>query len=381
MAAAGQVRVVRAEDVAHMGITEVLRHMSRVFRAYRTLVAALHRDRPSLAILIDFPDVNFRLAKHCKRLGIPVLWFVSPQLWAWKRRRLRWVRSRVSKMLVIFPFEEPFYRARGVDAEFVGHPLAALPLPTTSREAYAADNNLDPAAEWIALLPGSRQKEVESNLPSLLEGVGNLDVRQHHEYLLPVASTLSQSWMSAYIARWVRSNERRLRRIPVIRLVPDARPALHHARAAIVASGTATVQALTIGNPFVVVYRVSPLTFALAKRLIRYPAEISTRLGDPSQLVDADGNLPIAMVNLIAGRRIVPELINDRFNPAELAVALRPLLADTPARAQIIVDLAATRARLLPAPTANPIQRVCDVVEALLNPTQSGKGQTPGRSV
>jgi lipid-A-disaccharide synthase len=364
-----------------MGITEVLRHMPRVFRAYRTLVAALQRDRPALAILIDFPDVNFRLAKHCKRLGIPVLWFVSPQLWAWKRRRLRWVRQRVSKMLVIFPFEAPFYRARGVDAEFVGHPLAALPLPTISRETYAADNNLDPAAEWIALLPGSRQKEVEANLPSLLEGVGNLDVRQHHEYLLPVASTLSPQWMKDYIAQWVRSNERSLRRIPVIRLVPDARAALYHARASIVASGTATVQALTIGNPFVVVYRVSPLTFALAKRLIRYPAEICAPLGDPATLKDADGNLPVAMVNLIAGRRIVPELINDRFNPAELAAALRPLLADTPVRAQMITDLAAARIRLLPTPTSDPIRRVCDVVEALLNPTQPGEAQTPGGSV
>ena len=377
MAATGQARVIRAEDVAHMGITEVLRHMPRVFRAYRSLVAALRRNRPTLAILIDFPDVNFRLAKHCKRLGIPVLWFVSPQLWAWKRRRLRWVQQRVSRMLVIFPFEEPFYRARGVDATFVGHPLAALPLPTISRESYAAENNLDPAAEWIALLPGSRQKEVEANLPSLLEGIGNLDVRQHHEYLLPVASTLSPQWMKDYIARWVRSNDRSLRRIPVIRLVPDARAALQHARASIVASGTATVQALTIGNPFVVVYRVSPLTFALAKRLIRYPAEI----GDPAQLQDADGNLPIAMVNLIAGRRIVPELINDRFNPGELAAALRPLLADTPTRAQMIADLAAARAHLLPTPTADPVQQVCDTALALLTPSLPPEGQTPSSSV
>jgi lipid-A-disaccharide synthase len=366
MAAAGQTRVIRAEDVAHMGITEVLRHMPRVFRACRALVAALQRDRPALAILIDFPDVNFRLAKHCKRLGIPVLWFVSPQLWAWKRRRLRWVQQRVSKMLVIFPFEAPFYRARGVDAEFVGHPLATLPLPTISREAYAAEHGLDPASEWITLLPGSRQKEVEANLPGLLDGVGNLDIRQHHEYLLPVASTLSHEWLQAYIAQWIRSNERNLRRIPVIRLVPDARAALHHARAAIIASGTATVQALTIGNPFIVVYRVSPLTFALAKCLIRYPAEIPASL-------DADGNLPIAMVNLIAGRRIVPELLNDRFTAANLAAALRPLLADTPARAQMITDLAETRVKLLPTRASNPIQRVCDIALELLAPIPQPK--------
>ena len=129
MESAGQTRIVRAEDVAHMGITEVIRHMPYVFSQYRKLVRAIQRDRPDVAILIDFPDVNFRLAKHCKRLGIPVVWFVSPQLWAWKRRRIRWVQQRVSKMLVIFPFEEPFYRNHGVDAEFVGPSVGCTSPP------------------------------------------------------------------------------------------------------------------------------------------------------------------------------------------------------------------------------------------------------------
>ena len=129
MASAGQTRIVRAEDVAHMGITEVIRHAPYIYSQFRKLVHHIKQTRPSVAILIDFPDVNFRLAKHLKRLEIPVIWFVSPQLWAWKKRRLRWVQQRVDKMLVIFPFEEPFYRNRKVAAEFVGHPLAALPLP------------------------------------------------------------------------------------------------------------------------------------------------------------------------------------------------------------------------------------------------------------
>src|SRR6185437_16292951 len=146
----GQERVVRAEDVAHMGITEVLRNAPRVYASYRRLVRAIERERPALAILIDFPDVNFRLAKHCKRLGVPVLWFVSPQLWAWKRKRLRWVQQRVNRMMVIFPFEETFYRARGVDAAFVGHPLAQLTLPSGTREEYAVRHRLDPEKTWIA---------------------------------------------------------------------------------------------------------------------------------------------------------------------------------------------------------------------------------------
>jgi lipid-A-disaccharide synthase len=144
-----------------------------------------------------------------------------------------------------------------------------------------------------------------------------------------------------------------------ITLVPDAREALHHARASIVASGTATVQAAVIGNPFVVVYKVSPLTFAAAKRLIRYPAEI------PAQQ-DAHGNLPIAMVNLIAGRRIVPELIQHQFTAANVAAALKPLLADTPERAQMLTDLADLRHRLTPTSASTPIQQVADAVEAIL---------------
>ena len=127
MEAAGLDRIVRAEDVAHMGITEVIRHMPRVYKAYRSLVAAIRQRRPDVAVLIDFPDVNFRLARELKKLGIPVIYFVSPQLWAWKRRRLRWVQQRVTRMMVIFPFEERFYRARGVEVRCVGHPLAELP--------------------------------------------------------------------------------------------------------------------------------------------------------------------------------------------------------------------------------------------------------------
>jgi lipid-A-disaccharide synthase len=360
MEMAGQIRVVRAEDVAHMGITEVLRHMPRVYGAYRRLVASIKRERPDLAILIDFPDVNFRLAKHCKRLGVPVLWFVSPQLWAWKRRRLRWVQQRVSKMLVIFPFEEAFYRARGVDAEFVGHPLAALPLPSILREEYAQQHSLDPRKQWIALLPGSRKKEIRLNLPIMLETADDLSIGLGREFLLPVASTVSRAWVQEQIRFWTDPIDRNSKpRRTNVHLLPDARAALYHSHAAVVASGTATVQTLTIGNPFVVVYRVSRLTFALAKQLIRYPKEIPA----PE---DADGNLPIGMVNLVAGRRIVPELLNDRFTAENVASALRPLLDETQERARMIADLAETRAKLSVG-VSNPINRVCDVVETLLS--------------
>jgi lipid-A-disaccharide synthase len=372
MEAAGQTRIVPAENVAHMGITEVLRHAPFIFAQYRRLVASLKRDCPALAILIDFPDVNFRLAKHCKRLGIPVVWFVSPQLWAWKRSRLRWVQQRVDRMLVIFPFEAPFYRNRKVDAQFVGHPLATLPLPTISREEYAAEHGLHPQSTWIALLPGSREKEVLANLPTILKVEHHLDLLwSPYEFILPVASTLSHEFVEGIVKELEDSY-----RFAKVHLVPDAREALHHARASVVASGTATVQALTIGNPFIVVYRVSRLTFAIAKRLIRYPAEV----GDEATLKDSDGNLPIAMPNLIAGRRIVPELLNKRFTAANLAAELRPLLDDTPARSKMITDLAETRARLLPDAASNPIRRVCDAAQQLLS-REGASPPNPGRPV
>jgi lipid-A-disaccharide synthase len=393
---AGQERIVRAEDVAHMGITEVLRHAPRVYNSYRRLVASIKKRRPDAAILIDFPDVNFRLARELKKLDIPVIYFVSPQLWAWKRSRLRWVQQRVSRMMVIFPFEEKFYRARGVNAKFVGHPLAELPLPTIARDDYATNAaseisqdhwhyscgivdppdltplrdwakpneeskisyKLDVQKTWIALLPGSRMGEIFSNLPLMVEAAYQLG--DEYEFLLPIAKTISHKQLDQ-IRYELGDNYLARPNPPRITLVPDAREALHHARAAIVASGTATVQAAVIGNPFVVVYKVSPLTFRLAKRLVQYPAEIW-----PPNQTTPDGNLPIAMVNLIAGRQIVPELIQDRFTAANVAAALSPLLADTPERARMIANLAEVRQTLQPPEKAGSIDQVCDAVDALL---------------
>ena len=388
MAAAGQHRIARAEDVAHMGITEVLRHAPFIYRQYRKLVASIKADRPHIAILIDFPDVNFRLAKHLRRAGVPVVWFVSPQLWAWKRARIKWVQQFVDRMLVIFPFEEPFYRNRGVDASFVGHPLAfdATP-PTALREEYAAAHNLDPARTWIALLPGSRWKEVRANLPVLHElAVTDLfsasaahttfdggdttappdpSAYTRYEFLLPVASTIDATALRAFLAeldceqlRYFGPTETSPTPRPRITLVPDARDALRHARASVVASGTATVLAAIVGNPFVAVYRVSSLTFALAKKLVEYPPEVP-------RMLDRDGNPPVAMVNLIAGRRIVPELLQSRFTAAGVAAALAPLLTDTPERQAQIAALAEVRKQLF-APTS-PIEQVAGAVLSLLD--------------
>ncbi|WP_317890420.1 lipid-A-disaccharide synthase [Granulicella paludicola] len=390
MEAAGQQRIVRAEDVAHMGITEVIRHAPFIYRQYRKLVAGIKAERPDVAVLIDFPDVNFRLAKNLHRLGVPVVWFVSPQLWAWKRSRLRWVQERVSRMLVIFPFEETFYRNRGVDATFVGHPLAAAAAPPAlSRVDYAACYGLDPERTWIALLPGSRWKEIRSNLPALHELAisdlfsasaayttfdgGNTTAPRdptaytRYEFLLPVASTIQPQALRDYIStldaehlRYFGATEHdpNLPR-PRLTLVPDAREALHHARASVVASGTATVLAAIVGNPFVVVYRVSALTFALAKKLVEYPPELPA----PH---DSDGNAPVGMVNLIAGKRIVPELLQSRFTAANVANALGPLLTDSPERAAQMDALEQVRTKLRS--DGSPIAHVVETVLSLMRP-------------
>jgi lipid-A-disaccharide synthase len=298
-------RIVRSEDVAHMGITEVVRHMPRIYAEFQKLKASLRRERPDVAILIDFPDVNLRLAEKLHRLGVPVMYFVSPQLWAWKKRRIERVKKYVTRMLVIFPFEVDFYRGHGVDAEFVGHPLAELPLPTISREKFAKENGLDPTKEWIGMLPGSRRQQVRLNLPQML-GAGRLLLKdKSYEFLLPVAPTLDPGFVQSVIGKSGASG------LPV-RLVSDARLALFYARGSIVSSGTATVDAALIGNPFVVVYRLSKTSYAVAKRVVKVPH--------------------VAMVNLVAGSRLVPELIQGDFTAVRVVENLQPLLEDGSAR-------------------------------------------------
>jgi lipid-A-disaccharide synthase len=367
MESAGLHRVIKAEDVAVMGITEVLLHMPRIYRSYRKLVASIRANPPQVAVLIDFPDVNLRLAKQLKKLNVPVIYLVSPQLWAWKQKRLRLVQERVSKMLVIFPFEESFYAARGVTVEFVGHPLADDPLPTISREELAQQTTsvspggerhvLDPKKPWIGLLPGSRVGEMLHNLPELVKAAYALG--NEYEFLVPIAPTLTVRQISKLqfnLGSWSPADGPP----PRISFVRDAAAVLFHADASVVSSGTATVLAALMGKPFIVVYKVSALSYAIAKRVIRYPAEISAPL-------DEQGHPPVAMVNLIAGRRVVPELLQHRFTPENMQAALLPLLGDTPQRAAMLTGLAEVRAILHP--VGRPaMERAAASVLAVLQP-------------
>ena len=337
MRAAGCDTVVDAKDLAVVGITEILSHLPKILGLYRQLIAEADRRSPDLAIVIDSPAFNWRVARQMKKRGIPTVYYVAPQFWAWRQGRVRLLRDYIDKALVIFPFEEQFYRERGVDATFVGHPLAELPHPTIERSDYSAQFHLDPARFWITLMPGSRVKEVGMNLPTILESASQLG--SDYEFLLPVAPTLDRSFLLSLIGQ---------RRIA---LVPDALPALWHSRAGIVASGTATVEAAMMNTPFVMVYRVSPLTYLLGKPRVKVPR--------------------FAMVNLIAEEEVVPELVQHDFTAGKVVARLNEILPGGPVRDRMLEGLARVRARLR-APQAgsgaieHPADRAADIILSLL---------------
>jgi lipid-A-disaccharide synthase len=312
MRAAGCDTVVDAKDLSVVGITEILSHLPKIYGLYRHLIREADRRKPDLTIVIDSPAFNWRVSRQMKKRGVPTVYYVAPQFWAWRQGRVRLLRDYIDKALVIFPFEEQFYRERGVDATFVGHPLAELPQPTIERHDYAAQFSLDPAKQWITLMPGSRVKEVRMNLPTILESAVLLG--SDYEFLLPVAPTLDRNFLTTLIG------DRR------ITLVPDALPALCHSRAGIVASGTATVEAAMMNTPFVMVYRVSPLTYLLGKPRVKVPH--------------------FAMVNLIAGEQVVPELVQHDFNAQNVVSRLQEILPDGSPRERMLKSLAQVKARL-----------------------------------
>jgi lipid-A-disaccharide synthase len=391
MEAAGLERVVRSEDMAVMGLTEVVLHLPRIYREFRKLKKAVNDParRPDVAVLIDFPEIHFRLARALHRLGIPVIYFVSPQLWAWKKRRIKLVREYVRRMLVIFPFEEPFYRDQGVSAEFVGHPLAELPLPAIGREEYARQTpflhqdqwnygpydladlpegtgsidgkihyELDPQKKWIALLPGSRMGEISRNLSGMVDAAALLG--NQYEYIVPLAPTLTERQIRSI--QYDLGNRLLPEKPPRITFVRDAPAALLHARVSVVASGTATVEAALMGNPFVVVYRVSPVTYAIARRVVKVAH--------------------VAMVNLISGKRIVPELIQHDFTATNIVQHLEPLLPDGLPRQSMMKELARIRGLLSCRPAgqngkSGAIERVAEItLEELRTASPEREGES-----
>jgi lipid-A-disaccharide synthase len=343
MRAAGCDTVVDAKDLAVVGITEILGHLPKIYGLFQRLIREADKRTPDLAIVIDSPAFNWRVAREMKKRRIPTVYYVAPQFWAWRQGRVRLLRDYIDKALVIFPFEEQFYRERGVDATFVGHPLADLPAPAITREEYAVRFHLDPAKPWITLMPGSRVKEVRMNLPTILEAAKQLG--EVYEFLLPVAPTLDRSFLESMIG------EQRAGKGKIVE-VDESLPALYHSRAGIIASGTATVEAAMMGTPFVMVYRVSPLTYLLGKPRVKTPY--------------------FAMVNLIAEEEVVPELVQSDFTAQTILYKLAPLLADGPRRDRMLEGFARVKARLR-APQApldrpqSPADRAAEIILSIRN--------------
>jgi lipid-A-disaccharide synthase len=303
-------------ELAVVGLVEVLRHLPRFRTIFNGVLAEVERHPPDVAVLVDYPDFNLRLAGALHRRGVPVVYYVSPQLWAWRGGRMKHIRRSVARVLVIFPFEERLYREAGVPVTFVGHPLVDTVRPEADRASFLRTLDLDPARPTLAVLPGSRPKELGHNLPALVGALRLIAARRPDvQPVLALAPSLERGPVDTLA-----------RGLPLRVVAGRTHGVVGTAAAALVASGTATVETALLGTPMVVVYRVSPLTYALGRPLVRV-----------SQF---------AMVNLIAGRPIVPELIQRDFTPERVAAEALALL-DDPARAtRMRADLAAVRAAL-----------------------------------
>jgi lipid-A-disaccharide synthase len=303
MHAAGAELIADYRGLAVTGLVEALRVVPRSFSLLRKLRERMARDRPDVLVVVDFPDFNFRLAATARTLGIPVVYYVSPQVWAWRVGRIKTVKQVASKVLVIFPFEKKLYDDAGVPVEFVGHPLPDLIHVTEPRERLLAGVGLDPAAPTVALLPGSRPNEVRSILPNLAAAATLIRERVPAAQFIVARAPKLTDQMFAPFSRFTG---------PSAIVSGRADDVLNASDVVVTASGTATVQAALHGKPMVIVYRLAPLTY---------------KVGRPFVKVDTFG-----MVNLLAGRRVVPELIQDDFTPARVADETVTLLTD-PARA------------------------------------------------
>jgi lipid-A-disaccharide synthase len=336
-AAAGGRRIADFHGLSVTGLTEALSVIPRSLATLRQLVDAAKREKPGAVILIDYPDFNFRLMTRMKRLRIPVIYYVSPQLWAWRAGRIKLMKRMVDRVLPIFPFEEAIYQRERMDVRFVGHPLVDLAQARTSREAFLRGLNLDPGRPVLALLPGSRPNEVE-RLASVMAQAIPLIVEQvpAAQFVVARAPNLDDGLFEPF----------GLSRVTLRIADMQTDEVLNAADAVVTASGTATVQTALHGKPMVVVYKLSPMTYRIGKRMAR---------------VDT-----YAMVNLIAGERIVKELIQDDCTPEAVAAEAVLLLTDADYRRRMIGALQGVRERLGgPGASDRAAEAVLDVIHSV----------------
>lgn len=330
---AGLRPVIRVEDLAVVGIVEVLGHLPRIYRRFRELIAAAQREKPGLAILTDAPDFNFRVAKKLKRQGVPVVYLVAPQVWAWREGRVKTMRRIIDQLLCIFPFEEAFFRERGVPVTYIGHPLAGRVRPTLTREEFFRKHNLPLDRPLVVMLPGSRPGEVLRHVPPLVRAAELLSKGREVSFILAASPHCGTALFDAPLSGTA-----------IRAIAGEAWDALAHCDVALAASGTVTVEAALLGAPMVTYYKVTPLTYAIGKPLVKVPF--------------------YSMVNLIAGRKIVAELIQDDMTGERIAEEAGRLLDGSPNRAKMKEDLAEVAARLAGATDA--IQLAADEVEKVM---------------
>jgi lipid-A-disaccharide synthase len=333
MQAAGVELVMPYEEVAVVGITEILKHLPSLLKAMDRMVAEAEKRKPPLAILTDFPGFHLRLAKKLLPMGIRNVYYICPQFWAWRPWRVNLIRRRFEKALCIFPFEEEFFSKAGISTELIGHPLVGTVVATQDRKQFCEEHSIAPGRTIVTVLPGSRAGELKHHLPVLQEACARIHAKVPAQFLVAAAhpkdlEMLQPGWPAGLK--------------PCV-VAGETYSALAAADAAIVSSGTATVEAALLDTPMVVVYRVSPLTATLAKPLMRTPF--------------------YAMVNLIAGKKVVPELVQDDFTPEKVAGEALRLLQDPNARSTLRAGLAEVRKRLGP---PGAVQRAADAIAALL---------------
>jgi len=334
MRQAGVETIVDAREVAIMGALEVARALPKFLRVFRRLSDAANERRPRLVILIDWPEFNLRLARRLKRDGHRVVYYISPQIWAWRSYRIHAVKRHVERMLVILPFEKDYYELNGVEVDYVGHPLLDSVCVTAPREEFCARHGLDPSKPVIAMMPGSRHSEMKHILPPMVESVKLLNRRSpHFQFILPLARTFEPNAVASQIG------SARLRLIEC-----DTYNAVAAADLAVVASGTATLEAAIVGSPLIVVYRASQLNWRIFRPLINTPF--------------------VGMPNLIAGREIAPELLQDDLNGERLAKLIVEFLSDPARLRRSREDLAEVRKKL---GEANASERAANRILELLN--------------
>ena len=308
--AAGVRTVTPSEHLSVVGVFEVLAHAPRIYRELWRMARAAREERPAFAIVTDAPGFHIDLSKHLYRAGIPVFYYVAPQVWAWRKSRVRPLRKYVDHLLCIFPFEEKFFADHRMPATYVGHPLSEATHTTISRQALFERYGLQPDRPLVAVLPGSRRAEAARHLPVLLETMARLERRRPLNFVLPASHTTGKAFFSQRVGD------------SAVQVVEDdLHNVVGHADLALVASGTATVETALLGTPMVVFYRVTAPTWWVGKLIADVPF--------------------YSMVNLLAGRRIVPELIQGDCTPERLATEAERLLGDESARQRMKEDLLA----------------------------------------